>query len=267
MATVYSNEVAVGTYNRIRVKCDYSGTSATLTVQFRRTSSHTGSWADYQANLTFNSQTKAAAYSYSGTVQSSSDWNDPTKIVNLVTVSGYTISTSGGTYNWSFNNPGSSSVLGCSGTITIPSQITSPSKPTVYATADSKTSIAINYGTADFHDSTGTVSLYSDTTASFTPDASNLIDTKTTTGSTIFNHTGLTNGATYYYKAIATNSLYSSTSDEVSAVSDYDYPPKFYGSVNDLTEKADKFYGSVNSNTKKILKIYGSENGLTKRIF
>ena len=260
MATVYSSEVSVGTYNRIRIKCDYSGTSATLTIQFRRTSSYTGTWADSTANLTFNGQTKSAAYSFSGTVGTS--W------VNLrAAISGYTISTSGGTYNWNFNNPNSSSVLSCSGTITIPSQISSPDKPTVYATPSGKTSIAVNYGTESFNDSTGSISLYSDTSSSFTPDASNLIDTKTTTGSAIFTHTGLTNGVTYYYKAVATNSLYSSTSDEASAIADYDYPLKFYGSVSDVTEKVDKLYGSLNGDTKRIVKVYGSVGGQTKRFF
>ncbi len=119
MATVYSSEVSVGTYNRIRLKCDYSGTSATLTIQFRRTSSYTGTWGDTQATLTFNGTEKAAAYNYSGTVGTT--W------VNLrASISGYTVSTSGGTYSWRFNNPGDSSVLGCSGTITIPSQGTPP---------------------------------------------------------------------------------------------------------------------------------------------
>lgn len=121
MATVYSSEVAVGTYNRIRIKCDYSGTSATLTVQFRRTSAWTGAWSGSSATLNFNNQNKAAAYYYSGYVGTSWD-----SCINLVTVSGYTIPTSGGTFSWSFNNPGSSSVLGCSGTITIPSQGTAP---------------------------------------------------------------------------------------------------------------------------------------------
>lgn len=120
MATVYSNEVSVGSYNRIRIKCDYSGTSATLTVQFRRTAAYTGTWADSTATLKFNNQSKSASYSYSGNVGTS--WVDLRG-----SISGYTISTSGGTYNWVFNNPSSSSVLGCSGTITIPSQASAPS--------------------------------------------------------------------------------------------------------------------------------------------
>lgn len=140
MATVYSSEVSVGTYNRIRIKCDYSGTSATLTVQFRRTSSYTGTWGDTQATLTLGSTEKAAAYNYSGTVGTS--WVDL-----RAAISGYTISTSGGTYNWRFNNPGSDSVLGCSGTITIPAQATAP------------TGLALSNVSSTYNSVTGTVSV------------------------------------------------------------------------------------------------------------
>ena len=66
MATVYSAEVAVGTYNRIRIQCDYSGTTANLTVQFRRTVSYTGRFYDSGATLVFNGQSKGAAYNYNG---------------------------------------------------------------------------------------------------------------------------------------------------------------------------------------------------------
>ena len=119
MATAYSSEVAVGTYNRLRLRVEYSGTSATCYMEFRRTSSYTGSWSDSQATITFNGTTKSAPYSYSGTVGTS--W------VQLCNASGFSVSTSGGTYNWTFNNPGGSSVLGCSGSVTIDAQGTAPS--------------------------------------------------------------------------------------------------------------------------------------------
>lgn len=117
MSTVYSGEVAVGSWNRIRIKCDYSGTSASLTIQFRRTSSYSTTWSSSSATLTFNGQTKSAAYSYTGTV--GTNWVDL-----RAAISGYTISASGGTYNWSFVD---NAVLGCSGTITIPAQGSAPS--------------------------------------------------------------------------------------------------------------------------------------------
>lgn len=118
MATAYSGEVSIGTYNRIRIKCDYSGTSATCTVQFRRTQAYSGYWGDSRATLTFNGTTKSTPYSYSGTVGTS--W------INIASASGYSVSTSGGTYNWSFSNPGGG-VLGCSGTLTISPSATLPS--------------------------------------------------------------------------------------------------------------------------------------------
>ena len=120
MATVYSNEYTVG-YNMVRVKCDYSGTSATLTVQFKRKSdSYTTTWADSSSTLTFNGSTKSAPYSWTGTATSGS-W------ISLVSVSGYSISVSGGSYSWSFNRGYSSAVLYGSGTITVPAQASAPS--------------------------------------------------------------------------------------------------------------------------------------------
>lgn len=118
MATAYSDEVAVGSYNRIRLRVEYNGTSATCYMEFRRTSSYSGTWADSQASITFNGVTVAAPYSYSGTVGTS--W------VQLCNASGFSVSISGGTYSWDFNNPGGSSVLGCSGSIVIGAQGSAP---------------------------------------------------------------------------------------------------------------------------------------------
>lgn len=118
MATVYSGEVAVDSYNRIRIKCDYSGSSATLTIQFRRTSSYTTTWSASSATLDFNGQSKSASYSYSGTV--GTNWVDLRS-----GISGYSISSSGGTYNWTMNK--GNGILGGSGTITIPAQGSKPS--------------------------------------------------------------------------------------------------------------------------------------------
>lgn len=119
MATAYSSEVAVGTWNRIRIKCDYSGTSATLTIQFRRTSGYSSTWRDTAARLIFNGQDKDANYDYTGYV--GEDW-----VTLRPAISGYTISASGGTYNWQFTSP-AGGVLACSGTIYIPASGSKPS--------------------------------------------------------------------------------------------------------------------------------------------
>ena len=119
MPTVYSAEVAIGSWNRIRIQCDYSGTSATLTIQFRRTSGYNTTWRDTAARLIFNGQDKDASYAYTGYV--GTDW-----VTLRPAISGYTISAGGGTYSWQFTQP-AGGVLGCSGTITIPAQGSAPS--------------------------------------------------------------------------------------------------------------------------------------------
>lgn len=120
MATVYSNEYTAGN-NMVRLKCDYSGTSATLTVQFKRTSSsYTTTWADSCSTLKFNNVTKDAPYSWTGTATTGS-W------ISLVTVSGYPIDISGGTYHWHFYNCYSGTVLYGSGDFSIPAQAAAPS--------------------------------------------------------------------------------------------------------------------------------------------
>ena len=206
MATVYSGEVSVGSYNRIRIKCDYSGTSATLAVQFRRTSSYNGSWSDSGAKLTFNGTTKSAAYSYSGTVGTS--W-----VTLKGNITGYTVSTSGGTYNWSFTNP-NGGTLACSGTLTIPAQATAPTAPTISAATYSSTQINVTYGTTNLGNPSGTVYLYNGTSSNPTTQ----IASKTTTGNSTYNNTGLTANTRYYYKATATNSAGSASSSVVNAV-------------------------------------------------
>lgn len=142
-----------------------------------------------------------------------------------------------------------------------------PDPPTLSATVISDTKVILEYGTTSFHDASGSVGLRYSTTSG---GPYTLIDSATTTGQHTYIHTGLTPGTTYYYIANSANTTLISWSQEIAVtmVAPAIEPnPKIYGSVNDLTEKADKFYGSVNSSTKKVLKIYGSENGLTKRIF
>lgn len=205
MATAYSSEVSVGSYNRIRIKCDYSGTSATLTIQFRRTSSYTGTWSDSGAKLTFNGTTKSASYSYSGTVGTS--W------VNLKSnITGYSVSTSGGTYNWSFTNP-NGGVLACSGTLTVPSQATPPGTPSCSPSSNSASLVNVAWSISDLGNPTGSVSLYNGTTNNPT----NLLQTKTSTGSWTFGNDQRTANTTYYYVAKASNSAGSTTSGVKSA--------------------------------------------------
>lgn len=236
-----------------------SASGATVHLKLQAISqgiTYTGTNKNYELTLD-NTATGVVSWPYAPLTADT--WIDVTEITQNVNY-GTSVNISGKIWT---NVYGNAWITG--NTVTI--QSPSPNKPTVFAAVASNTSINVNYGTSSFNAGSGTVSLYCDTTPNFTPGPSNLLETKTTTGNSIFSHTGLTTGATYYYKAVANNGTLTSTSDELVVLLQFISMPKFYGSVNDLTEKADKFYGSVNSSTKKILKIYGSENGLTKRIF
>lgn len=142
MATAYSNEVSVGTYNRIRLRVEYSGTSADCHIEFRRTSAYTGTWGDTDAQITLNGITQSAPYWYSGTVDSS--WR------TIADASGFTVPISGGTLSWNFNNPGGSSVLGCSGTIDIPAQTVAPSGGFLSSVVPGTDSFTITGGISSF---------------------------------------------------------------------------------------------------------------------
>jgi len=152
MASVYSAEVAVGSYNRIRLRIDYSGSSGSCHIEFRRTSTWTDTWGDDAASITFNGQTISAPYWYTGTVDGT--WRE------IDSASGYTIPTGGGTFSWSFNHPLTGSVLDCSGTITLPSQTVAPSGGFVSSVVPGSNNFTITGGVTSFGTpSTGNVEL------------------------------------------------------------------------------------------------------------
>lgn len=97
-----------------------------------------------------------------------------------------------------------------------PGTYTAPNKPTVSIDTAYAASIIVNYGTSSFgNPSSGTVYLYGGTSSSPTTQ----ITSKTLTGNSNYQNTGLTGNTKYYYRARAKNSqLWSSYSDEVSAV-------------------------------------------------
>ena len=213
MATAYSEEVSPGGsgYNRIRLRVEYSGTSATCYIEFRRTSTWSDTWGDDAASITFNGQTVNAPYWYTGSVDGT--WR------TIDSASGFTVSLSGGTYSWHFNNPLTGSVLDCGGTITIPSQQVAPDTPTVSVATNTSdyTALNVSWGTASYGTpSTGTSYVYRGTSASPTQ----LQYTKTTTGTSLWTNTGCTPNTRYYYRARAKNdadlwSSYSADSDAV----------------------------------------------------
>lgn len=90
---------------------------------------------------------------------------------------------------------------------------TAPSAPTVTVSVSSASQINATWGTSDLGNPTGTVYLYGGTSSS----PSTQIASKTTTGNTTYNHTGLTANTKYYYKSTATNSAGSASSSVVNA--------------------------------------------------
>lgn len=89
-----------------------------------------------------------------------------------------------------------------SGGGTVPSGVVAPTKPTVSAAVSSTTQNNVTYGTTSFGTpSSGTVYLYGGTSASPTTQ----LTSKTSTGNSTYNHTGLTGNTKYYYRSRASN--------------------------------------------------------------
>lgn len=261
MATAYSSEVSVGSYNRIRIKCDYSGTSATLTIQFRRTSSYSTTWSNANAKLTFNGTTKNISYSYTGTVGTS--W------VNLKSnITGYSVSVSGGTYSWNFSDPGG--VLGCSGSITIPAQSSAPSNPTVSNVTTTEDTLTATLDVASWGNPTsGRFEYYFGTTPTTTDNYTlNPASGYTSNRSVEITRTGLTPDTDYYIRVRVWNNALNNPGGLILS-GPYRTSPavKLYGSVNGEAKRITRLYGSVNGQTVKIDKIYGPVNGQTKLIY
>lgn len=205
MATVYSANYTTGTYTYTRVKVDYSGTSATATLLYSRTN-------DYSAQPT---QQIGATFTFGGqsTTFTKSFYGRQTDAV-LASVN-FTISTSGGTYSGRCDGT-SPNYFAFDGSVTIPAQSTVPTTPTISATGNGNTANKVTYGTTSFGSAgSGTVYLYGGTSASPTTQ----IDSKTTTGNSNYNHTGLNPNTRYYYRARAKSSVgWSDYSSDASAV-------------------------------------------------
>ena len=87
-------------------------------------------------------------------------------------------------------------------TVWFPDPYSPPNTPSISVSATSSTSVAVTYGTSSFgNPSTGTVYLYGGTANNPTTQ----IASKTTTGNSTYNHTGLTANTRYYYRARAYN--------------------------------------------------------------
>lgn len=89
-----------------------------------------------------------------------------------------------------------------SATVWFPEPYSPPSTPSISVSATSSTSVVVTYGTSSFgNPSSGTVYLYGGTSSTPTTQ----IASKTSTGNSTYNHTGLTANTQYYYRARAYN--------------------------------------------------------------
>lgn len=88
-------------------------------------------------------------------------------------------------------------------TVSFPAGQSAPATPTCTASSNSATLVNITWGTSNLGNPAGTVSLYEGTTNNPTE----LLYSKTTTGTNVFGRDQRTANTTYYYKATASNSV------------------------------------------------------------
>lgn len=88
-------------------------------------------------------------------------------------------------------------------TVTFPAGQSAPATPTCTASSNSATLVNVTWGTSNLGNPAGTVSLYEGTTNNPTE----LMYSKTTTGTSVFGRDQRTPNTTYYYKATASNSV------------------------------------------------------------
>lgn len=96
-------------------------------------------------------------------------------------------------------------------TVKMPDAPKKPEKPTSTIASTTTNSITVSYGTSSFNNpSTGTVYLYGGTATAPTTQ----LTSKTTTGTSNYTHSNLTNNTKYYYRARANNGQWSDYSTE-----------------------------------------------------
>lgn len=210
--------------------------------------------------------TGATSYSASGgTFTISNVGNNNIAVISATGVSGGTTVSVSGHYFLGYYNWGTPSGTNVTATALVPDSSKAPDTPEIKVEQTSATSVKVTYGTMSFgNPNTGTVHLYGGTS----PNPTSVLSSYSSEGYYEYEHTGLTTGTTYYYRAKAENSQVSSPySVEVAITLSDTTGPKYYGSVANASTRIVKMYGSVNSQSKKIEKIYGSVNGQAKRIF
>ena len=214
----YTSEVNFSTYIKARLEYTYSevsgGHSVTVKLQLRRTNSYGYDTFQYPSStvITIDGTSSTSSWTssnYPKIPANNTNWQTFKSYTRTVSHSGSsTISIKGENKNMGSYLTGS-----VSANITLPSIATPPAAPTISASASSNSQVDITWGTTDLGTPTGTVYLYNGTSSS----PSTQISSKTSTGNSTYNNTGLTANTKYYYKATATNTAGSASSSVVNA--------------------------------------------------
>lgn len=187
MASVYSGASWTGDYTYTRVRVDYSGTSATAHLLYTRTNTYSG--ATGSGNATFSFGGAAVGFNQTRYGQMTDS--------ELASV-GFGISMGGGYYDGSSTG----GYMGGSWGVTIPSQYSAPSNPTISSVSTTTSSLTGTLSLSSWgNPSSGRFEYYFGTTSDTTSDytlspTSGYSSTKTAS----INKTGLTSNQNYYVR-------------------------------------------------------------------
>lgn len=187
-----------------------TSTGATVHLKLQAISqglTYTGTNKDYEMTL---GSTATGTVGWSDAPLAADTWIDVREITQTVNF-GNTVGVSGKVWTYVY---GDAWITGNS--VTMPSNYTKPTKPTVSASSSASTSTSVTYGTTSFgNPSSGTVYLYGGTSSTPTTQ----INSKSTTGNSTYTHSSLNANTRYYYRARANNGqLWSDYSDTVSTI-------------------------------------------------
>ena len=127
-----------------------------------------------------------------------------------------------GSRSFSWTNPWYNGTTDVTGSGTVPTLYTKPTKPTISVVNVSTTSNKITYGTTSFGTGTGSNHVYLYGGTSSTP--TNQIASKTSTGNSDYTNSSLTPGTTYYYRALASNGGLNSDYSSTVSIKTYQVP-------------------------------------------
>ena len=187
MASVYSDASWTGSYTYTRVRVDYSGTSATAHLLYTRTNTYSGATGSGDATFSFGGASVGFNQTRYGQMTDS----------ELASV-GFGISMSGGTYSGS----SSGGYMGGSWSVSIPSQYSAPSNPTISNVSTTTTTLTGTLNLSSWgNPSSGRFEYYfgttSDTTSDYTLSPSSGYSSSKTAS---INKTGLTTNQHYYIR-------------------------------------------------------------------